>query len=407
MADVWGPSEKIETIVVSDRAAKTIENGNLWIFSNEIREKPANLKKGTWCNFQTHGRTVGFGYFNPHSLIAGRIVSPQAPLNIPTLLRQKIESSLQRRKPLSIEESARLVFSEADFLPGLVLDCFSGTLVLQSNTAGIDAVVPLLEEIIPAAYEKIFGQKAKAFLVRGDAGVRVLEGLSEFSRIVLGKEAELTDGMFVQAGVKYAANFLEGQKTGFFLDQRDNRRFLSAWLNSHPQASVLDLFSYSGGWGLAALRAGAKNVTFVDESQAALALVKKGMALNGFALSVGRLVESDVFDFLEKETGEFDVVVADPPAFVKSKKNLPQAIRAYEKLNRWAWRKLKPGGLLLSCSCSYHLGEGDFFQLLSGAVAKESGLAHVVFRGGQSTDHPILLSMPETRYLKCIGLKKI
>ncbi len=152
MLDVWGPSEKIETIVVSDRAAKTIENGNLWIFSNEIRQKPSNLKKGTWCNFQVQARTVGFGYFNDHSLIAGRVVSRQVPLNIPSLLRQKIESSFERRKPFSENESARLVFSEADFLPGLVLDCFSGVLVLQSNTAGIDAVMPLLEEIVPSVY---------------------------------------------------------------------------------------------------------------------------------------------------------------------------------------------------------------------------------------------------------------
>lgn len=407
MSEIWSPSDKIETIVISDRAAKNIAAGNLWIFSNEIRSKPPTLKKGTWCHFQTDGRTVGFGYFNDHSLIAGRVVSTLAPLNIPTLLRQKIEASFQRRLSESVLDSARLIFSEADFLPGLVLDCFSGVLVLQSNTAGIDAILSLLDEIVPAAYENVFGKKAKAFVVRGNASVRALEGVPDFSRVVFGKESELIAGSFVQDGVSYAANFMEGQKTGFFLDQRDNRHFLSSWLEGRPHSTVLDLFSYSGGWGLTALKGGAKNVTFVDESAPALSLVKNGVKLNSFGESMARMVESDVFDFLETEPAEFDVIVADPPAFVKSKKNLPQALRAYEKLNRWAWRKLKSGGLLLTCSCSYHLGEGDFLQLLSAAVAKEGGLAHVVFRGGQAADHPILLSMPETRYLKCIGLKKL
>jgi 23S rRNA (cytosine1962-C5)-methyltransferase len=160
MSDVWSPSDKIETIVISERAANNIAAGNLWVFSNEIRSKPPQVKKGTWCHFQSDGRTVGFGYFNDHSLIAGRVVSAQAPLNISTLVRQKIEASFQRCLSSSGLDSARLIFSEADFLPGLVLDCFSGVLVLQSNTAGIDAILSLLEEIVPTAYEKVFGKKS-------------------------------------------------------------------------------------------------------------------------------------------------------------------------------------------------------------------------------------------------------
>jgi 23S rRNA (cytosine1962-C5)-methyltransferase len=399
--------ESLETVNVSDRAAQRVENGNLWIFSNEVVKKSGELQKGAWCRFETKGTFLALGYYNPNSLIAGRVVSRRENQTVEEVLEKNLEESFRRRLPLSPTESTRLVFSEADFIPGLVLDYFSGVLVLQSNTAGIDTVLPVLEKMIPDVFTSVFHHKPVSFVVRGDAGIRALEGVEEFSRTIFGDEVQLKEFPFQQGDVRYVGNFVEGQKTGFFLDQRDNRGALTSWIKGHKDQTVLDLFCYSGGWGLAALIAGAANVTFVDESKSALALLQKGIEMNGIRREQARIVSSDVFDYLENVDSVYDVIVADPPAFVKSKKNLPQALRAYEKLNRLAWRRLKPGGLLLSCSCSYHLAESDLFDLLQSAVAKEKSQAHVVFRGGQASDHPILLSMPETRYLKCIGLKKL
>jgi 23S rRNA (cytosine1962-C5)-methyltransferase len=158
---------------------------------------------------------------------------------------------------------------------------------------------------------------------------------------------------------------------------------------------------------LSALKAGVEHVTFVDASVEALNLVRRGLELNKIPATRATFHVSDVFDFLEKDTATYDVIVADPPAFVKSKKTVPQGLKGYEKLNRLAWRRLKDDGRLMTCSCSYHVSEADFMNVLHGAVARENDLARVAYRGTQSTDHPILLSMPETHYLKCVGLEKI
>jgi 23S rRNA (cytosine1962-C5)-methyltransferase len=237
--------------------------------------------------------------------------------------------------------------------------------------------------------------------------VRRLEGIPDFTKVVSGNEAALKDGSFTDNGLSLAANFLEGQKTGSFLDQRANRRFLHEALRAQPAQNAADFFCHSGAWGLTALRAGVKETLFVDSSADALAAVKKGLALNNLPPTAGRCTTADVFNFLIHDERTFDLIVCDPPAFAKTKKDLPQAQHAYEKLNRLAWRRLKPGGLLITCSCSFHLDEADFLSIVRTAVAREKGHAHVVYRGGQADDHPVLLSMPETRYLKCLALRKI
>lgn len=397
----------MEKIAISARAAAALERQNLWIFSNEINQaKKIPLKPGAWCWFESHGRVVGTGYYNPHSLIAGRVLTRDAIDDRKTVLKKHLHAAFARRRELMKQGSCRLVFSEADFIPGLILDCYGHTLVLQSNTAGIDDALADLRELIPAVFKEVFGRSPDAFVIRADSTIRTLEGVGSFSEVVSGEGDKLRAGSFTEGDVRFAADFLEGQKTGFFLDQRDNRRYLRQ-LPLPPHSQVLDLFSYSGGWGLNALKAGAERVTFVDQSSAALGQVKTGVELNGFEASRAHLVESDAFDFLEKDTHAYDVVVLDPPAFVKSKKNIPQAIKAYEKCNRLALKRLKPGGLLLTSSCSYHLSTADFFELVQTAFAKESAAAHVVYQGAQAGDHPILLSMPETRYLKCLGIRRL
>jgi 23S rRNA (cytosine1962-C5)-methyltransferase len=393
-------------VEISSRATSTIQGGNMWVFSNEVLRRPPGLKPGTLARFMFHGKEIAIGYANPHSLILGRVLS-QSPIdNIGEFIERALTEAFSRRKPYEVDEARRLVHSESDGLPGLIVDAYSDHLVLQSNTAGMDSLLDDVIAGIETAYQNAFAREPLAIYVRADSGVRTLEGIPNYQRIVKGEEADLKSVRFQEDGVWFTADLLGGQKTGFFLDQRSNRLHLKKRLKQQP-VRVLDLCCYAGAWGLHALKAGAEHVTFVDESQAALALVDANLKKNKLPAKKAALIESDVFKFLETSTEMFDVIVADPPAFVKSKKMLPQAIKAYEKLNRLAWRRLAVGGTLMSSTCSYHMDRGTFLQTLSEAVGKEQGAAHIVYQGGQSADHPILLAMPETSYLKCVGLKKL
>lgn len=392
---------------ISPRAARRLEEGFLWVYSNEVEGPIERSAPAGWCRFVRAERTVATGYFNRHSLIAGRAVARGDVRDLGRLLEDRLLSAFARRRPLEPGRSARIVFSEADRLPGLVVDLFPPYAVLQSNTAGMDLMLPALTELVPALIERVFRVAVQGLALRCDAAVRRLEAVDLFRRVAFGDPAAMTRVEVQEEGVRYVADLVAGQKTGFFLDQRDNRLQFGVRVRELRSERVLDLFCYSGGWGLRALQAGAGHVTFVDESREALELVERALAANAVAPGRAGLQRADVFDFLARPSGLYDAVVADPPAFVKSRKNLPQAVRAYQKLSRMAWRRLKPGGVLFACSCSHHLSEADFLNLLADAVAKERGLAHLIFRGGQSQDHPVLLSMPETAYLKCLGLLKI
>ncbi len=397
----------LPAVVISGRAARRLADGFLWIYSNEIEGRDEQPIPAFWCRFVRAGRTVATGYFNRHSLIAGRAVAWGEVGDLHRLLEDRLLFAFARRQPLENGRSARLVFSEADLLPGLVIDLFPPYAVLQSNTAGMDLLLPVLAERVPALIERVFQVPLRGLVLRGDSAVRRLEAAELFRKVVCGDPAAMTQVEVQEDGVCYAADLVAGQKTGFFLDQRDNRLRFGSFVRELPYGRVLDLFCYSGGWGLRALKAGVGHVTFVDESRDALDLVERGLAANGIAPERADLHHGDVFDFLARPQDSYDAVVADPPAFVKSRKNLPQAIKAYQKLNRMAWRRLKPGGVLFACSCSHHLAESDFLKLLAEAVAKEHGLAHLVYRGGPAQDHPVLLSMPETSYLKCLGIRKL
>jgi len=303
--------------------------------------------------------------------------------------------------------SARLVFSEADLIPGLIADFYSGAVVLQSNTAGMDKVLAIIESILPQVLGQCGVGSLDALISRGDSSIRRLEGVENFRRVRCGAESRVRNWTVREDNILYSADLLEGQKTGFFLDQRENRRFLGRLMAERPNASVLDLYCYSGGWGIRALKSGASHVTFVDQSQDALDRVKAGLELNQIPESRTIMQRQDSADFLETASGQFDVIIADPPSFAKSQKALPQALRAYEKLNRLCWKRLKPGGILLSCSCDYHVAEPEFVNVVKTAVSKEAGLGQIIYRGTQAQDHPVLLSMAETGYLKCLGIRKL
>jgi 23S rRNA (cytosine1962-C5)-methyltransferase len=394
-------------VEITPRAAQRLAGGYLWVYSNEILGREDQPAAAYWCRFTRDRRTVGVGYFNRHSLIAGRAVAIGETGDTRRLLTDRLRRAFERRRPLAKGQAARLVFSEADLLPGLAIDLYPPYAVIQSTTAGMDIALPLLEEILPGVLAETLGVSLQGLVLRCDAGIRQLEAVASFNRVAFGEPAAMSRAEVQEGGVRYAADLMAGQKTGFFLDQRDNRLHFGALVGGMGGGRILDLFCYSGGWGLRALQSGARHVTFVDQSREALQLVERGMSANQMAADRAALHGGDVFDFLAGDATLYDAVVADPPAFVKSRKNLPKAIKAYQKLNRLAWRRLRPGGILFACSCSHHIAESDFLGLLAAAVEKEGGLAHVVYRGGQAQDHPVLLSMPETAYLKCVGLRKV
>jgi 23S rRNA (cytosine1962-C5)-methyltransferase len=340
-------------------------------------------------------------------LIAGRALAYGEKGDIQQLMIERLRQAFARRRPFAMGQAVRLVFSEADLLPGLVIDYYPPYAVIQSNTAGMDLMLPLLEEIAAGILSEVLEVKIDGLVVRGDSAIRQLEGIAPFTRVSFGDRDAMAQAQIQENGVCYAADLMAGQKTGFFLDQRDNRLQLDAWVREMGGGRVLDLFCYSGGWGLRALHAGAHHVTFVDQSRDARHLVEGGLHTNRVPAEKATLHIEDVFEFLAGDAIIYDVVVADPPAFVKSRKNLSKAVKAYQKLNRLAWRRLRPGGIMFTCSCSHHLAESDFLSLLAAAVEKEGGLAHIIYRGGQAKDHPVLLSMPETAYLKCVGLRKM
>jgi 23S rRNA (cytosine1962-C5)-methyltransferase len=400
-------SSTLPAIEITARAARRLAGGYLWVFSNEIVPREDLPLTASWCRFARNGNTVAVGYFNRHSLIAGRALAYGEKSDIQQLMIARLRQAFARRRPFAMGQAVRLVYSEADLLPGLVIDYYPPYAVIQSNTAGMDLMLPLLEEITAEVIEEVLETKIEGLVVRGDSAVRQLEGIASFTRVAFGDRDAMTQAVVQEDGVSYAADLVSGQKTGFFLDQRDNRLRLGAWVQDMGGGRVLDLFCCSGGWGLRALHAGAQLVTFVDQSPDALQLVQSGLHANRVRAEKAVLQVEDVFEFLGREKAIYDVVVVDPPAFVKSRKNLAKAVKAYQKLNRLAWRRLRPGGLLFTCSCSHHLAESDFLNLLAAAVEKEGGWAHIIHRGGQAMDHPVLLSMPETAYLKCVGLRKL
>jgi 23S rRNA (cytosine1962-C5)-methyltransferase len=400
-------SSNMPAVEITPRAARRLAGGYLWVYSNEIQGREDQPSAAYWCRFTRDRRTVAIGYFNRHSLIAGRAVAFGEVGDTRQLMVDRLRRAFARRRPLPAGQAARLVFSEADLLPGLVVDFYPPYAVIQSTTAGMDIMLPLVEEIMAGAIQEVLGVPLLGVVLRCDSGVRQLEAVEPFNRVAFGEAEAMSRAEVLENGVRYAADLVAGQKSGFFLDQRDNRQHFGARVREIGAGRLLDLFCYSGGWGLRALHEGAQHATFVDQSREALQLVERGLSANRIPAEKATLHGGDVFEFLVRDTSLYDAVVADPPAFVKSRKNLPKALKAYQKLNRLAWRRLRPGGILFTCSCSHHIAESDFLRLLAAAVEKEGGLAHIIHRGGQAQDHPMLLSMPETAYLKCVGLRKV
>lgn len=377
---------------------RRVLQGHRWVFANEIADRFADCEPGSWVEvLSDKGVSLGSGYINPHSLIAVRIVCPPGRKPDREFFHHLITDARTRREIIYPgSECWRAVFGESDGLPGLVADRYGDVLVCQITTLGMARMEPLIREVLVDVY------KPRAMVFRNDTTVRTLEGLPLEKDVAFGN---LPDPLRVKTdGLEFRLDPLNGQKTGLYLDQRDNRNAFRRWAGGRR---VLDLFCYNGAWSLAALSGGAIETVGVDQSPDAIDQARDNAARNGMEDRCSFL-EGDVFHHLRSvEKGAFDVIILDPPAFAKTRNSLPDARKGYTDLNRRALLALKPGGMLVSCSCSHHLNEEMFRETLLNAARAAGRRLRLVEARGQAADHPVLLAMPETRYLKCWFLEVV
>lgn len=371
--------------------------GHPWIFSNDLQTTPKQYKPGSLVEvYDMRKLFLGIGYINPNSLISIRLLTRTRDVIDAGFLRKRISGALHYRGELfSGNSSFRVIFSEGDFLPGLIVDKYADCIVVQFLTLGMemmrDIILNLLDELL----------SPKVIVIRNDSRSRALEGLHIEKILAKGS----LDGLphIEEHGVTFEVHPLLGQKTGFYLDQRANRIALSEVIRG---GTGLDLFCYSGAWALHLAKNGAY-VKGVDNSEAAVSQAKKNAELNGLTENCD-FVKSDVFDFLKEEIASatlYDFIILDPPAFVKSKGRLKEALKGYEEINTMAMKIVRDGGVIATSSCSYHVDRMTFLSLLRDAARKAKRTAHLLDYRYQGRDHPILLSVPETEYLKCAFIR--
>lgn len=376
-----------------------LRQGHLWVFSNEIAKLEGEALNGDLVElFDSRNNFLGTGFYNKNSLIAVRLLSRSKIEDLESFFGERILRAFNLRKSLyPRRESFRLVFSESDFLPGLIIDKYNNTYVLQVYSFGMQKNI---EKIISALKN---GLMAENVFSKNEAYFRRLEGLPEEDTVYLGSSRSevISDGE-----VSYRIDFEAGHKTGFYFDQADNRKFIE---RISEGKTVMDAFCNSGGFGLHAARAGAKTVTFLDSSQSEIENAKGNFQLNKMTQRAD-FISGDVFDVFSamiSENRKFDVVMIDPPAFAKNKKSLPTAQKGYEKLNRMALGLVEEGGFLVTSSCSYHLNRDSFIQIINSAAQKAGRQVQLIHFSGASLDHPRLPAMEETAYLKFAVLKVI
>ena len=372
---------------------RRLQAGHLWVFSNEVdtRQTPlTRFKPGELVRVLAHNdRALGVAYVNPKSLICARLLGGWS-LPDAGWFAARIRHALALRDRLYAAPYYRLVYGEADGLPGLVIDRFGSACVVQINTAGMEAFKPQIER----ALVEVLG--IETLLYKNDGAAREMEGLPAYVELARGRLGERSE--VIEDGLAFEAPLAAGQKTGWFFDQAANRRALVKYVRKG--ARVLDVFSYVGAWGVRAAANGAADVLCVDSSAAALDLALANAARNGLGVAVRKGDAFEVLEALEQERAVFDVVIVDPPAFAKRKKDLPKAQAAYKRLNQLAMRLLAGDGILVSCSCSYHLSAEALVDAIAKAAHGAGRQVQLLESGGQSPDHPVHPAIPETRYLK-------
>jgi 23S rRNA (cytosine1962-C5)-methyltransferase len=380
---------------------RRLSAGHLWVFSNEVDVAATPLtafQTGAPCRIVSdRDKFLGYGYVNPRALICARVLSrdSQHPPG-KSLLVHRLKVALSLRERLYPQPFYRLIFGESDGLPGLVLDRYGDLVAGQIGTAGMEA----LKSEIEAAVSQVI--KPRALLWKNDGGARELEGLPAYVEAAFGDLPDVVE--LEENGVRFQVPVSEGQKTGWFFDQAANRRNLLKYVAG---ARVLDVFSYIGAWGLSASKAGAGEVTCVDSSNNALQWLSGNAQANALQVATEKGDAFDVLARLHEERRKFDVVIIDPPAFIKRKKDIPKGEAAYRKLNQQAMQLLDRDGLLVSCSCSYHLSADALVSAIQRAARHLNRFAQIIEVGGQAPDHPVHPAIEESRYLKAFFVRVV
>ena len=385
--------------VVNGRQKKLLQ-GHPWVYGNEIESVEGEPEDGalvTVVDFR--GRYMGTGFYNSKSLITVRLLTHRQEEITDALIASRVKAACEYRRFVMSRpgtDSCRLIYGEADRLPGVIADRFGGVIVLQVLALGMERFTQVIADAL------IECEKPDCLLLQNDDAIRRKEGMECFTRVLHGTLPE--ENIIHENGVKLAVDVLGGQKTGYFLDQKDNHLFVRQFCKD---ARVLDCFSYIGAFALNAAAAGAKEVTAVDISEAAVQLIEKNAALNGADITA---VCANCFDFLRAQVkaGEkYDVVVLDPPAFTKAHANMASACRGYKEIALSAMRLLPAGGVLATHSCSYHMPEEVFVNTVLSAAQDLHRQVRVITLRRQDIDHPVLAGYPESHYLKSLWLQML
>lgn len=382
----------MKKIFLKKHEDKRIKHGHLWVFSNEVAKSDPDIENGDIITlYDAGGQILGHGFYNKTSLIAVRLLGNRFKDSFDEYADIMLNNAFYLRKQLyPNRNSFRMSFSESDFMPGLIIDKYNDTYVLQVYCYGMEKNI---SSVVKVLKDKL---GAKNIFTSNEPYFRKLEGLPEGDSVYLG---EISKETIDDGSIKYDIDFTKSQKTGFYFDQCDNREFIE---RIAARKNVLDAFCNSGGFGFHAAKAGAGFITFMDSSATEIENAERNFRTNEFKCET-EFIASDIFTYLEKSADagrKWDVVMVDPPAFAKSRKSIPTAIKGYVKLNKLALAVTGAGGYLVTSSCSYHISQEDFLNAVSFAAQKAERQVQLIHYNGASLDHPQLPAMPETTYLK-------
>lgn len=380
---------------------RRIKQGHVWIYSNEVDNQATPLKSfepGQQVIVEaSNGKELGLAYVNPQTLICARLLSRSSKLELNIkFLKKRIQAAQELRELSFAEPFYRLVFGDSDGLPGLVVDRFGDVFSVQITTAGMEAVKADIVQVLINLYQP------QAIVMKNDLASREMEGLSLYEEVVYGETPESL--VITENNTLFEIPVEEGQKTGWFYDHRASRKRVQELVKGKR---VLDVFSYLGGWGVAAANAGAEEVTCVDASELALDGVDHNAALNRVAEKMTTIQGNafEVLSALRTEGFKYDVVIVDPPAFIKRKKDFKKGFEAYRRINELAMRVLEKDGILVSASCSHHLSRDDLLKSVQSAARHIDRNVQLFDQGHQGPDHPVHPAIPETEYIKTLFFK--
>ena len=380
-------------IILKRGKEKPVLRGHPWVFSGAVAKIEGEVSPGEVGQvYSQGGQFLGLGHINPHSQIIVRLLTQKKEELGEEFFRERISRAMSLREDWSRKKTNayRVINGEGDYLPGLIVDRYGETLILQCLTAGMDRLKGMLINLL------VKELRPQSIYERSDVATRREEGLTENRGLLFGKDVPEFVGI-EEYGCRFRANVKKGQKTGFYLDQRGNRFFLKGLSEGKK---ILDCFSYTGAFSIHAATGGAKEVTLIDSSDEALAIAEQHFRLNQLEKVPHRLIRGDVFEIMRGLEPGYDIVILDPPPFAKKKGHLPSASRGYKDLNLWAFRLMNEEGLLFTFSCSHHMS-WDLFQKIVFSAALDSGrTVQLIGRMGHPWDHPINICHPEGEYLK-------